>query len=392
MLDSEVATYKALHAPGLPVAEVHAWGVQDLSLTLGDTFFQSTVQALKKVDLRSNYVYCTPGHDAFHLDRSTGLAPLDAETSRLIRCFAEHAIMLSQAPFEGIGSPRSDGQDVGRRAVGPFIPPIAFVRPEPPHFGGPFSTMRDYYLWQIEIILDVIKRGFCFRDAPLFFFLVHPDIRRMVMNEQGLTKEENEFYITHPDPAGRNLLVEKGNITAYVDWQRYVSMAKGGWTARLTLSRSSTSCLEAAFGAPPWMTDPVMLDDHTDPLSPLEIKLQDDYRSLGRPDLADSVIKARVHQRLDRVIGYRVCDINSSEHWAPYMLRLYCLMQMMNGTSEDELARCPAELQEMLCQRYGLDEDFEAVARLDQELKRRREPRVSGLNAAFRDSVGHDKT
>lgn len=180
----------------------------------------TTVPMLTSQDPRCSYILYSkmPGSDAFHLDNCT--APKDTEeVEHLVRSYAEHVIKLSQAPFNAIGSPMLSHEDTDRRLVGAaYMPTDDFVNPEPPHFGGPFHTMRDFYLWRIETIVDLIKKGFVYRDAPLFFYLLHLELRRMVLNEASFAKQDDEYYISHPDPAGRNMLVDRGAITAFVDW------------------------------------------------------------------------------------------------------------------------------------------------------------------------------
>lgn len=140
------------------------------------------------------------------------------------------------------------------------------------------------------------------------------------------------------------------------------------------ICRASTTCKDAAFGAPPWMRDPDMCIDPTNPLSPLEIQLQKHYIDLGRPDLAACVLNARSHQRMDDLIGYRVLLFDSEEHWHWFMTRLRCILQTMDGCSEEDCPRSPIEYQEQLRQRYAQDPSLECVVELDKKLKEIRRP------------------
>lgn len=219
MLDSEAATYQTLRQVGLPVAEVHAWGC-DLSRSDGEYPKQPYLVCPSDLaDHRTTYMIYSemPGTTGEDLDIE-GI-PSDEHTASLVRSYAEHHVKLSKAPFRGIGSPCLRQGDSQPYSAGPFIPLSAFVRPDASHFEGPFRTMRDYYMARIDTILHLILRGLIYREMPLLFYLLHLEVKSMVSLSEELDREVRECFIRHPDAAGRNLLVESGTITAYVDWE-----------------------------------------------------------------------------------------------------------------------------------------------------------------------------
>lgn len=135
----------------------------------------------------------------------------------LIYDHAKISLQLSSIRFDKMGS--LDFDATGGIEVGPFIPAHPFNSPVAPHFGGPFRNVRDCFLWQIDNVLSLIKRGQIARRSPLLAYLAHLEARSLVAGCAEMAETQSAFYVQHPDSGGRNVMALDGRITALVDWE-----------------------------------------------------------------------------------------------------------------------------------------------------------------------------
>ena len=143
---------------------------------------------------------------------------VDQKTMRnLIERYAHISVKMSSLTFDKMGSLTRD-QD-GKATVGPLIPFGKMNDPKVPYFSGPFDCMRDGYNWRIGLILESIKAGQIYRDAPLLAYLIMLEVRSLINDCEEMSRKSSTFYIQHPDSGGRNFMASEGEITAVVDWE-----------------------------------------------------------------------------------------------------------------------------------------------------------------------------
>jgi hypothetical protein len=141
---------------------------------------------------------------------------------RLIDSYAKQCIKLYDVQFDQIGS--LDADESGRVFVGRTVDLRDGTRAEKPYFGGPFQSMRDLYLYKIELVLEWIKAGTWFRPNPTFGYLIHLELKELVTNTEALDDDETTFFLQHPDSLGRNMLIsEDGELECLLDWEWYVT-------------------------------------------------------------------------------------------------------------------------------------------------------------------------
>jgi hypothetical protein len=145
------------------------------------------------------------------------LAPADVKRI-YIDNYAKQCILLSSLKFNAIGS-LGEGED------GVFVGDVVNTRvglsPVAPYFGGPFTSISQYYLHNIDNVLKAIVEGTIYRDRPMFEYLAHLQVKKWIIEEaQYLDNEDNEFYLWHPDSHSDNMMVgDDHRMTAMIDWQ-----------------------------------------------------------------------------------------------------------------------------------------------------------------------------
>jgi hypothetical protein len=209
---SEYLTYKALQHAGVAVPTVRDWGYGDLSKTKGMFLMESVADG---VDPRSTYII----YDKLPGKTRWSLRDYDKhEISDLINLYVEQSIKLESAKFDKIGSLDID-DNTGTIIVGNNADLREMTSREKPYFGGPFSTMREFYLYRIDQTLEAIRAGQTFRQGPVLGYLIHLELRRLVQATTVLDDEETEFFLQHPDSHLGNLLFTKHEISGLLDWE-----------------------------------------------------------------------------------------------------------------------------------------------------------------------------
>lgn len=214
--ESEALTYRLMKSAGLPVAMVHDWGCGTLSST-SSTCYKPCGGDAEALDPHAAYII---------YDRLVGgpdpdlVYPDDCEESKLRRLIGQHAsiaIQLSSLTFNAIGSPTLD--DRGDITIGNLVDLPHCDENGSPHFGDPFKTLRDRYLYVIDINLEAIRKGYMHRSGLLLPYLAHLALRQYVISLDELSREEETFYLPHPDLHSDNVLTDGVNITGLVDWE-----------------------------------------------------------------------------------------------------------------------------------------------------------------------------
>ncbi|RXK35578.1 hypothetical protein M231_07163 [Tremella mesenterica] len=290
---------------------------------------------------------------------------------KIIDDFVRFQLILADVPFHGgIGSlypsslashpvlnninPRRSRKYQSDYAItGPLVD---FCKPDRPRLLGPFWSNRDRYLAQIDLILDKLFTQELLVDEPLPMFLSHLHARKMVQTCQDMAREENEFYIKHPDSKANQILVSEGSLSAVLDWE---------W-AYVTTKAEAFSSPRFCFGSDRHRAG------HND-LSIEETHMVHCYEKYGRPDLADCIRKGAVYYRLFNVIG-----------WSPDVSDLNGLTRAVLGedTAESLPETQDAWIEEALV-RFKNDPRLSSIQKLqetqDEEIKVAKEERKVGL-------------
>jgi hypothetical protein len=217
---SEVATMMALQSVTDLVPKVYGWGVGKLSKTNGESPGDDETDSL---DPRCLYIFSDkkPGRTCegvFEFDQDQEAIP-QATKLKFIEDYAEFCIQVSNLSYDSIGSLDLDGNKI---KVGPMVELYGVSSTTAPYFPGPFKSMRDRYVAQIDRVLSATRKGLMGQNRPLLVYLAHLVARDLVMNDPEMGKEEGEFYIRQPDALAGQFLVKDGSITAVLDWELYV--------------------------------------------------------------------------------------------------------------------------------------------------------------------------
>jgi len=137
--------------------------------------------------------------------------------------YAEISIKMSKIPCDAIGS--LSRNDAGEVVWGPHLSGGYPENQDAPHFGGPFYTLCDRWVYRIDALINLIKKGLVYRKSPLLHYLAFMEARRLVMGDPVLSRRESTFYIRHPDCSGANILANGVNIVGLVDWEWSVLVA-----------------------------------------------------------------------------------------------------------------------------------------------------------------------
>jgi hypothetical protein len=145
------------------------------------------------------------------------------QIDKMIDTYAEQMIKISEVGFDAIGGLKLD--ENGKIVVGGMVDSRDTNAPDQENLGGPFHSMREYYLYQIDACLAAIEAGMLFWRDLYTSFLAYREIRELVASSPVLNEEkDSKFYLTHPDGGASNILIaEDGRISALLDWEWYVS-------------------------------------------------------------------------------------------------------------------------------------------------------------------------
>jgi hypothetical protein len=140
--------------------------------------------------------------------------PTDLAAARMFMAsYADHQIAISNMPFQGIGQlARSES---GSIAVGPMAQQ-AIQLPGPPWMIGPCKRLQDALFEYWDHQMNAARaRG----HNNLRSYLSHLDKKRLLRSFGPLTKFPQTTYIKHADEASFQYFVDRGRLSAILDWE-----------------------------------------------------------------------------------------------------------------------------------------------------------------------------
>ncbi|WWC68365.1 uncharacterized protein I206_102290 [Kwoniella pini CBS 10737] len=268
IIESEVATTQLLKA-------------KVSSPLLLEILPELTYHADPSKDLPFDHSYCeylegTP-YDVFNGNLLGKIELPEDELNHFIDEYAKIQIRLSkiQLPYTKIGCIRFDKDDENNTKVGPLINRNCLMKPNSPHFMGPFSTNKERYLALIDTALHLISLNVLKGKQPVDNYLWHLEMRELVNASRVLNDKPKELFIKHDDAKGDHMLMnEDGEITGIIDWE---------WAYVTTKAEAFT---------PHWIFNFVYGGPNT--LTSNEHKLMMAYNRYDRPDLAECVKNGRL--------------------------------------------------------------------------------------------------
>ncbi|OCF31876.1 hypothetical protein I316_06474 [Kwoniella heveanensis BCC8398] len=214
------------------------------------------------------------------------------ELRRFIEAFAQTQVQLSnlEVPVDKIGClypPSPNG--AGGVVAGPMSTNSCLRSPKPPYLLGPFSTLQERYLAQINAALEFGLLGAFTRRYRVASHLWHLELRELVENCAILADKPDKLYIRHDDAKGDHMMRnDKHEVVGIIDWQWAYATTKG-----------------EAFAAPAiFYTDLAYIFRGDNSLRRDEKILIEMYDREGRADLADCVRNGRLYHRLSRIGQY----------------------------------------------------------------------------------------
>lgn len=146
------------------------------------------------------------------------MAKTDNECLRaFINQYVAASIKLSALTFDAIGNLDKDRE--GKFIAGPAVDSPWYDETGNVVFGGPFRSLKDKYLFELDGRLKAIRAGRMHRASPLLHYLIFLDLHRSVSLNPELAKEESQFYLAHADTTPQNYLATSDKLTAIVDWE-----------------------------------------------------------------------------------------------------------------------------------------------------------------------------
>jgi hypothetical protein len=250
------------------------------------------------------------------------------QIDKMIDTYAEQMIKISEVSFDAIGGLKLD--ENGKIVVGGMVDSRDTNAPDQANLGGPFHSMREYYLYQIDACLAAIKAGMLFRRDLYTSFLAYRELRELVASSPVLNAEEDsKFYLVHPDGGASNILItEDGRISALLDWEWYVRLVN--LISIRSHTRAQTTCKTAAFRSPRWIVFANYLIDYAGQTD-REEKLCAAYESRGRKDLADCVRDGRVYNLLTAFLSEDVYGVDDK-----FPEQFHALVKVLDPDSREE--------------------------------------------------------
>jgi len=133
--------------------------------------------------------------------------------SQLVETFVE----LHNYPFDLLGSLDTPGAS----HIGAFARESLtdFVQSEM-RTTGPFSSLEDFHLSSLRLILDLIVREEIYSQQAVDAYLIHRFLIDLVPHVLPSVRDDENFYLKHADDKGDHILVDEHfNITGIIDWE-----------------------------------------------------------------------------------------------------------------------------------------------------------------------------
>lgn len=159
---------------------------------------------------------------------------------------------------------------------------------------GPFSSLREYYVSSIQLILDLIVQDELYSQQVVDAYLIHRFLMDLVplVLPLGQEQHDNKFYLKHADDKGDHILVDgQFNITGIIDWE---------W--------AHTAPASLAFNSPIGFLPVADFYKGNNSLGDDEIAFARLLEAKGHQDLAQSVWRGRLQHRFLFCCGYDLTD------------------------------------------------------------------------------------
>lgn len=230
--------------------------------------------------------------------------------SQLADTFCE----LRKYPFERLGSL----SDPGEAKVGPLArESLVDMTESEMRTTGPFSSLSDYHLSSLRLILDLICREEIYSQQSVDAYLIHRFLIDLVPRVVNHLPQEHDFYLKHADDKGDHILVDDDfNITGIIDWE---------WAHTAPPAHAFNSPIALLPVADFYNSKNNLGDDEAEFARLLEEK--------GRADLAQFVWDGRLQHRFSFCCGYDLADWMDSWACSEAFEMLYMWMLAWSGTS-----------------------------------------------------------
>ncbi|KAF9767663.1 hypothetical protein IL306_015140 [Fusarium sp. DS 682] len=196
IIRSEVATLMFLEKTGVPAPRVYDFALEGPDNTVGVGFI--LMEKLPGKSLRWSIA-------------------TQQQRERVMSQLADTFVELQKYPFDLLGSLDSPGEP----HVGAFARESLtdFVQSEMCTI-GPFSSLEDYHISSIQLILDLIVREEMYSQQAVDAYLIHRYLLDLVPHVLPIIHNDKKFYLKHADDKGDHILVDENfNITGIIDWE-----------------------------------------------------------------------------------------------------------------------------------------------------------------------------
>ncbi|KAJ0423286.1 hypothetical protein BJY00DRAFT_310416 [Aspergillus carlsbadensis] len=196
IIQSEVATLMFLEQTGVPAPKVHDFALEHPGNPVGVGFI-----LMDKLPGRSlRWSLATPH-----------------QREKVMSQLADVFVELHKYPFNVLGSLDSPGGS----QVGAFArESLTDIVHSEMHTTGPFSSLEEYHIHSIRLILGLILREEMYSQEAVDAYLIHRYLLDLVPRVLPSVHGDEKFYLKHADDKGDHILVdEEFNITGIIDWE-----------------------------------------------------------------------------------------------------------------------------------------------------------------------------
>ena len=267
IMRSEVATLKFLEQTAVPAPKVYDFALERPDNPVGVGFI-----LMEKLPGRS-----LQWPDATELQKK-----------KVMDQIADIFIELHKYPFHYLGSLNTPGTS----QIGEFAEVLLSDFTESQmRTTGPLSSLKDYHLSSLRLILDLILREEMYSKQAVDAYLIHQFLLDLVPHILPSEKDD-KFYLKHGDDKGDHILVDEDfNVTGIIDWE---------WT--------HTAPPALAFNSPIGFLPVGDFYDGKNDLGEDEVVFAQILDSQNRRDLAQCVWNGRLQHRFSFCRGYDLAD------------------------------------------------------------------------------------
>ncbi|UNI22500.1 hypothetical protein JDV02_008385 [Purpureocillium takamizusanense] len=207
------------------------------------------------------------------------------EREKVMSQLAETFVELHKYPFDLLGSLDTPGASqvgaLARESLTDFVQ--SGMRTI-----GPFSSLEDYHLSSLRLILDLILREEMYSQLAVDAYLIHRCLVDLVPQVLPSVEHDKKFYLKHADDKGDHILVDEDfNVTGIIDWE---------W--------AHTASPAHAFNSPIGLLPVADFYDGKNNLGYDEMVFASLLEEKGRQDLATYVRNGRLQHRFAFCCGY----------------------------------------------------------------------------------------